>query len=235
MKPSLLAAVLMSSALLMPTLGAAQAVDEDQLGAWYMYFYDVRFEDSRFGFQGDGQWRNWDIAGDLEQLLLRSGATFTPEGSNTTFTFGYASITTGSFGPSDASQHENRIYQEALIRQRAGSRVRLRHRLRTEQRWVEDQDFRTRFRYALFVDIPLTQREMNPGAFYLALYDEVFINLERNIGDGRRVDRVDRNRLYGALGYVVGSQLKVQGGVMLQSSGSIDKPQLQLSLHQSFR
>ncbi|MEM9383808.1 MAG: DUF2490 domain-containing protein [Pseudomonadota bacterium] len=235
MKPACLTAVLMSAALVMPALVSAQAVDEDQLGAWYMYFYDVRFEDSRFGLQGDGQWRNWDLGGDLEQLLLRSGATFTPEDSNTTFTFGYASITSGSFGPSDASQHEHRIYQEALIRQRVGSRVRLRHRLRTEQRFVEDQDFRTRFRYALFVDIPLNRREMNPGAYYLALYDEVFINLERNIGDGRRVDRVDRNRLYGALGYVVTSTLKVQGGVMLQSSGSIDKPQLQLSLHQAFR
>lgn len=234
MKSPLLCLTALCALLLPPSTSWAQ-VDEDQLGAWYMYFYSVRFEDSRLGFQGDGQWRNWDLGGDLEQLLLRSGLTFTPEDSNTTFTLGYASITSGAFGSSDASQHEHRIYQEALVRQRAGSRVRLRHRLRLEQRFVEDQDYRNRFRYALFVDIPLNRPEMTPGAFYLALYDEVFINLERNIGDGRRVDTLDRNRLYAALGYAVSNKLKVQGGVMLQSSSSIDKPQLQLSLHQSFR
>ncbi len=236
MKSPLLSLLLVSAMLLLSPLATrAQAVDEDQLGAWYMYFYSVRFDDSRFGFQGDGQFRNWDILGDLEQLLLRSGATFTPEGSNTTFTLGYASITTGSFGPSDASQHENRIYQEALVRQRVGSRVRLRHRLRLEQRFVEDQDYRNRFRYALFVDIPLNRKEMAPGTLYLALYDELFLNLERDIGDDRRVDTFDRNRLYAGLGYAVSDRMKVQGGAMLQSTSNIDKPQLQLSLHHSFR
>ncbi|MEO0974563.1 MAG: DUF2490 domain-containing protein, partial [Pseudomonadota bacterium] len=152
MKPSTPPVVLIGLLFVLSLLAlqAARAqVDEDQLGAWYMYFYGVSFEDSRFGLQGDGQWRNWDLGGDLEQLLLRSGATFTPRDSNTTFTLGYASITSGAFGPSDASQHESRIYQEALVRQSAGSRVKLRHRLRLEQRFVQNQDFRNRFRYAL--------------------------------------------------------------------------------------
>jgi hypothetical protein len=215
---------------------AEAQVDEDQLGAWYMYFYSVRFEDSRFGFQGDGQYRNWDLGGDLEQLLLRSGATYTPGKGAVTFTLGYASVSSGQFGPSDSTTHENRIYQEALVRQRpGGSRLRLRHRFRYEQRWVQNQDFRTRLRYALFADIPLNGTSMGRGAVYLAAYNELFLNLETDIGDGRRVDTFDRNRLYGALGYAVKDGLRVQAGYMFQASNAVKKGQLQLSVHQSFR
>ena len=49
----------------------AEEIDEDQLGAWYMYFWSTRFADSQWGLQGDTQYRNWDLGGDMEQLLLR--------------------------------------------------------------------------------------------------------------------------------------------------------------------
>lgn len=50
-------------------------VDEDQLGAWYMYFFNAPFENSQWGLQGDVQYRNWDLIGDLEQFLIRGGVT----------------------------------------------------------------------------------------------------------------------------------------------------------------
>ena len=53
----------------------AQQVDEEQLGAWYMYFFNKKFGKSRFGIQGDYQYRTWNGAGDMEQLLLRTGIT----------------------------------------------------------------------------------------------------------------------------------------------------------------
>ena len=49
--------------------------DEDQLGGWYMYFWNTSFNESGFGLQGDVQYRNWNVVGDLEQLLLRGGLT----------------------------------------------------------------------------------------------------------------------------------------------------------------
>jgi len=63
-----------------------------------MYFWNTRFEDSNFGLQGDVQHRNWDLGGDLEQLLIRGGATYSPDQSNLLYTLGYASITSGQFG-----------------------------------------------------------------------------------------------------------------------------------------
>jgi hypothetical protein len=209
-------------------------IDEDQQGAWYMYFWNTRFDDSQWGLQGDVQYRNWDAIGDLEQLLLRGGLTYSPDSLNATFTLGYATITSGEFGDSNDTRREDRVYQEALLPQQLGERVYLRHRFRLEQRWVENQDFRTRFRYALFMDIPLNQATLTRGAWYLALYNEFFLNGEKDIGDGRQVETFDRNRLYGAFGYALRDNLRLQFGYMHQSTDDVDKGQFQLSLHHAF-
>jgi hypothetical protein len=206
-------------------------VDEDKLGAWYMYFWNTTFSDSKWGLQGDAQHRNWNMIGDLEQLLLRGGLTYQPNNTRAILTLGYANITTGTFGDSKDTRLENRIYQEALLPQKIGERVYLRHRFRFEQRFVEDQNTRTRWRYAIFLSIPLNQADMGKGAIYIAFYNELFVNGQRDIGNGRSVEIYDRNRAYGALGYSLSNKLKVQFGFMQQNSDSIGKGQMQLSLH----
>ena len=85
-------------------------VDESQTGAWYMYFWNTNFSESKWGLQGDIQYRNWDLGGDLEQLLLRGGLTFSPN-QNIKLTLGYGHILTGEFGESTESFPESRIYQ----------------------------------------------------------------------------------------------------------------------------
>lgn len=217
-----------------PQLLHAQTVDDEQLGAWYMYFYNHRFGDGPWGIQGDAQFRNWNIMGDLEQLLLRSGLTYTPENSGVTFTLGYANITTGEFGASDATVNENRIYQEALFGQRLGQRFLLTHRMRYEQRWNEGQDLRTRYRYMLFVNVPLNATELKRKTVYIALYNELFINGQRDIGDGREVELFDRNRTYLGLGYGLRDNLRTQLGWMQQVNDNYGKGQLQFSLHHSW-
>jgi hypothetical protein len=199
-----------------------------------MYFFNAPFADSQWGLQGDLQYRNWDLGGDLEQLLLRGGLTWRPKSGDAMFTLGYANITSGEFGPSSSTSSENRIYQEALLSQKIGERVYLRHRFRFEQRWVDDQDFRTRYRYALFIDVPFNREDLKKGAFYFAFYNELFINGQRDIGNGREVEVFDRNRTYAALGYSLSDNLRLQGGYMYQYSDAVEKGQLQLSLHQAF-
>lgn len=208
--------------------------DEDQLGAWYMYFFNKRFGDSPFGIQGDYQFRFWNAGSDLEQILLRTGATYRPKNADILFTLGYANITTGSFGESNATSLENRIYQEALFSQKIGSRFLITHRLRYEQRWVENQDFRTRYRYNLFINVPLNNTELGARTIYLAFYNEIFINGEQSIGDNRRVSYFDRNRTYLGLGYGLTDNLRMQAGWMKQTTANWGKGQAQLSLHHSF-
>lgn len=220
--------------LILPASKAFSQVDDEKLGAWYMYFWNTTFKESSIGMQGDIQYRNWNLAGDLEQLLLRGGLTWQPESYGVKLTLGYAHITTGAYGDSDATVSESRIYQEALIPQSLGSRIFLTHRFRYEQRFVEDQDFRTRYRYNLFINIPFNQQNLNKGAIYLALYNELFINGQRSIGNGNRVQFFDRNRFYSAIGYSIKDNLRMQLGLMQQTTNTWRKTQLQVSLHHSF-
>lgn len=209
-------------------------VNDKQFGSWYMYFWDTSFKESGFGLQGDVQYRNWDVLGDLEQLLLRAGATYKPKNANITFVLGYAHITSGAFGESDDTTSESRIYQELLLPHKVGSRFYLKHRFRYEQRFVEDQDFRTRYRYNLFLNVPLNKKEIVQKSVYLALYNELFINGQKDIGDGRSVETFDRNRFYSGFGYALKKNLKFQLGYMLQSNNAFDKSQWQVSVHHSF-
>lgn len=208
--------------------------DEDQLGAWYMYFFSGKMGEGPWGVQGDAQFRNWDLGGDLEQLLLRGGITYSPENANIKFTLGYGNITTGAFGDDNSTVTESRMYQEALFPTVFADRFFLTHRFRYEQRWVEGQDIRTRYRYNLFMNIPLNQPNLKQGAIYLALYNELFINGERSIGSGNTVEIFDRNRFYTALGYSIKDNLRTQLGVMKQTTNNWSKNQLQWSLHHSF-
>ena len=209
-------------------------VDEKQLGSWYMYFFSHKFENSNFGIQGDIQHRDWAILGDREQLMLRSGITFTPKNSGVMFTLGFANITTSDFGDPDASFNEKRLYQEALLSQKIGNRFFVTHRFRYEQRFVENQDFRTRYRYNFFVNIPFNSNQLSPKTIYGAFYNELFINGETAIGNNNSVDFFDRNRTYFGLGYVLNKTIKFQVGIMKQTTNPWSKNQLQISMHHNF-
>ncbi|MFC6267138.1 DUF2490 domain-containing protein [Frigoriflavimonas asaccharolytica] len=212
----------------------SQNTKQDDVGAWYMYFYSTKFKDSRFGIQGDVQYRNFNLGGDLEQLLLRSGITYNPKDTNVTLTLGIANITSGVLGENNDTSSETRIYQEALLPQKVGERFYFSHRFRYEQRFVENQDFRTRFRYNLFLNVPLNKKALMKDAVYIALYNELFINGEKNIGNNKTVGVFDRNRFYAGLGYGITDKVRVQVGFMNQSTENNGKDQLQLSLHHSF-
>ena len=215
--------------LLLPRYGCAQ-IDEDRMGAWYMYFFNTTFKEGPWGVQGDIQYRNWNMAGDLEQLLLRGGITYKPQNANIKMTLGYGNVTTGVYGTDDSTTAESRLYQEALFPVRFG-RVHTHHRFRYEQRFVASQDFRTRYRYNLFINIPLNRPAMEKKSIYLALYNELFINGQRAIGNGNQVEVFDRNRFYTALGYIIDDSLKIQLGIMNQTTDNWGKNQFQVSLH----
>ena len=213
---------------------AKAQVDEDQLGAWYIYFWNKALQDSNFGFEGDAQHRNWDTGGDLQQILIRAGVRWTPEGSRNSYTFGIAHVTTGTFGQSNEKFREKRIYQQAQFPQTVGEKVFLTHRFRFEQRWIDGLDFRTRVRYFFGINYPFNQETLARGAIYLSFYNELFVNLERDIGRGLQVDYFDANRVYLAAGYSVRDNIRLQFGYMHVETNVVDKGQLLFSLNQSF-
>lgn len=208
------------------------AQEESDLGAWYMYFGNFRFADSPWAIHGEAQFRNNNILGDFEQMLVRTGLQYNLKSGQASFLAGYASVTTGIPGEATETFHENRIYQEVILRHKVG-RIGLMHRYRYEQRWIEDLDIRTRFRYALFVNVPLNKKDLaERGSWYVQAYDEIFINGEKPMENSQFFDR---NRFYVGLGYRTSSQLAFQLGIMEQTTDRLSKTQLQFTaFHQLF-
>lgn len=229
-KSALIGLILLFSSTIM----VAQSVEEDQFGAWYMYFFSETFGESQFGIQGDYQFRFWNGGSDLEQILLRTGLTYIPKNTNLKFTLGYGNITSGTPGESTSKSSEIRVYQELLMPTKVGKRFYFTHRFRYEQRWVAGQDFRTRYRYNLFLNVPLNQEQLGKNTIYLALYNELFVNGQRRIGESQSVQLFDRNRTYLGVGYGLFHKIRVQLGWMRQTTDNWAKNQAQISFHQSF-
>ncbi len=208
------------------------AQQDNDLGAWYIYFGNFRFTESPWAIHGEAQYRNHNTIGDLEQLLLRTGLQYNHKSGNASFLAGYGSITSQAEGDATNSIHENRVYQEVILKQTIG-KVGFMHRFRYEQRWIEIQDFRTRFRYAVFVNVPINSIALGEkGSWYVQGYDELFINGEK-LDD--KVEYFDRNRLYLGLGYRVRKNLAFQVGIMQQATDSKSKTYLQFTaFHQLY-
>ncbi len=208
------------------------AQEKSDLGSWYMYFGNLRFTESPWAIHLEAQYRNHNIIGDLEQFFARTGLQYNLPDGSASFLSGYGLFITQAEGEPNMTFLEHRVYQEAILRHKVG-RVGLMHRFRYEQRWIENQDFRTRFRYAIFVNVPLNDRELTEkGSWYIQLYDELFVNGEK---PNENIEYFDRNRIYLGLGYRTSPQVALQFGLMEQTNDVFSKTQLQFSMfHQMF-
>jgi hypothetical protein len=121
-----------------------------------------------------------------------------------------------------------------LFPQRISSRLSLAHRLRVEERWVTQQDFRSRIRYNLFTKWVLNQAEMSKGAVYLALYNEIFLNGPSQSSFIYNDSLFDRFFSYAAIGFCLNNHLKVQCGFLEQITPTQEKGLLQLSFHHQY-
>jgi hypothetical protein len=86
-------------------------------------------------------------------------------------------------------------------------RVKLEHRYRIEQRWVNGL-YRNRFRYRLNMFVPLNNTKIVAKTFFISVYDEVFLN---NVAPN-----FERNRFSAALGYQFDNAINVQAGWLNQ-------------------
>ncbi len=195
-------------------------------GNWLIYFGNKKINSS-LNWHHEVQYRNYNAIGDLEQLLLRTGIGYNLTENNNNLLLGYGFIRTENYiGVDDKTDlNEHRIYQQFITKQLFG-RVHIQHRYRFEQRWIDDQDFRMRFRYFLSLNVPLNKKEMVDNTLYLSAYNEVFMNHRNNF--------FDRNRLYGGLGYKLNSTVKFEAGYMNQFFGNANRDQLNVIAFVSF-
>lgn len=205
--------------LLFLSFSSFTLAQNSQFGNWLIYFGNKEIN-SKLNWHHEVQYRNYNAIGDLEQLLLRTGIGYNLTENNNNLLLGYGFIRSENYINDDKIDvNEHRIYQQFITKQEIG-RVKVQHRYRLEQRWVDDQDFKMRFRYFLALNVPLNKKEMAAKTLYLSAYNELFINNKDNF--------FDRNRLYGGLGYKMNSNVRFELGYMNQFFGSANRDQLNL-------
>ncbi len=205
--------------ILLPLTLQAQ---ESSTGNWMMYFGNQKIND-RWNWHNEIQYRNYNFAGDLEQLLLRTGIGYNLSANNNNLLLGYAYIHGEPYiaGTDEKTKvNEHRIFQQFISRQQFG-RFYLQHRYRIEERFIED-DFKMRFRYFLGLNLPINKKEMVSKAIYLSLYNEIFLQPKSPV--------FDRDRIYGAIGYVFSKNIRVEAGWMTQLLEKSHRGQFQIAM-----
>ncbi|PKF73922.1 DUF2490 domain-containing protein [Chryseobacterium sp. PMSZPI] len=194
---------------------------KSDLGAWYMYFGNNKIS-KKLNLHNEIQYRNFDAIGDLEQLLIRTGIGYDLTENNNNVLLGYGFILSQPYVKEEKKENiEHRIFQQYITKQKFG-RFNLQHRYRLEERFLED-DFRMRFRYMLGVNIPITQKEMLPKTLYASVYNEIFLHFNSPV--------FDRNRVYGALGYVINKNMRIEAGYMNQIQENKNRGQIQIGFY----
>ncbi len=193
---------------------------KSEIGNWFIYFGNQKIN-QKWNWHNEVQYRNYNFIGDTNQLLLRTGIGYNLTENNNNLLLGYGYINTQKYlsnSDQKTAVNEHRIYQQFITRHTIG-RVFLQHRYRIEERFISD-DFQLRFRYFLGISIPINKRTLDKNAIYLSTYNEIFINAENPI--------FDRNRLYGALGYVINKNFKIEAGFMAQTLENSNRNQFQI-------
>lgn len=198
---------------LIPVIGFSQ---ESNVGNWFMYLGNKKLN-SNWNIHNEVQYRNYNVVGNMEQLLLRTGIGFNLSPNNNNILLGYGFIRSENYVSTDqkVGNNEHRIFQQFITRQ-SFNRVSLQHRYRFEQRFLEN-DFKLRFRYFISVNVALSKPKIEKNTFYLSAYNEVFIQSKENL--------YDRNRVYAGLGYAINKDFRIELGYMNQlfNKGSRDQ------------
>ena len=169
--------------------------------------------------------RKWSLLGgaDRSQLLfddfsyyeLKGGASFAFK-KNFSALIGGGRYVTYSNGDNFKKPFINQEWRtwEQLAMSTNLDRLRIEHRYRIEQRWTSNAGYRNRFRYRIAAVLPLNAPKVEPKAFYITAADEIFLT--------NSDPHLERNRLYGSIGYQFTSHFATQLGYLLQTDYKLD-------------
>ena len=163
--------IILTLLLLSSIASIAQSNPEKKLGMWYAYGGSHKISE-KISIKTQAQFRFFDIANDLQQLMLRAGANYK---INNTFSayLGYAFFNTdATFDVDGGDANEHRIVEDLNINYKH-SKFGVAHRFRFEQRLFKTNT-KHWFRYQLGINYPIS----NTLSAYV--YDEVFLNFEGN-------------------------------------------------------
>jgi hypothetical protein len=191
-------------------------IKAESIGNWMMYIGNNPISE-KYSIWNEIQYRDRRVFGDFTQLIVRTGLNYSVSNQSQVL-LGYAYIFAD---PAESSYHEHRLFQQGIHRQ-AISSLGIQHRVRLEERFVEEKDMSVRFRYLLGATYPLNMYTMNTGAIYASAFNEIFLNMAGST--------FDRDRIYGAIGYQWSPYIRTELGYMSQITSQTTQNQLQIAI-----
>ena len=155
--------------LLFAVKSIAQKNPEKELGVWYAFGGTHKISD-KIDLKTQAQFRFFDIASDMQQLMLRFGGNYK---INNTFSayLGYAYFNTdATFGVKGGDANEQRIVEDFNINYKH-SKLGISHRFRFEQRLFKNNTAHW-FRYNIGLSHPISEKLSG------YMYNEVFLNFK---------------------------------------------------------
>ena len=179
---------------------------------WYVYQGDHHLK-GRWELHLEDQMRLRDTVREWRQNLFRTGLNFLVN-ERLTLSGGYAQLTTfaGNDSPGLPTIPEHRIWQMATLSQRL-PRVRLQHRVRTEQRWIRSiNGGGNPSDYRYFNRLRFSERAITPlhGQWFATSGAEIFV--EPGAGGGRRA--LNQYRLGAGIGKRITRNNSVEFGYL---------------------
>lgn len=227
-------------------IASSQEIENGNLNTWFLLFSRADINDS-FSFTNELHFRTGSFLTDPGQILIRPSIDFHLN-KDVEFSLGYTFIHTEPYSPYNQPKatNENNIWWQAWIKNKVGKTI-LQHRFRQEHRWTEKvelvngesqnvgTDFSNRFRYRFVVIFNLIKLKKPDQAIIGVLFDEIWLNQKDNL----LFTDIDRNWLYGGVGYKFNKDTNIQLAFMFQSDKIgpdqfINSPIIQIGFFKSF-
>lgn len=182
----------------------SQNHSEDALGSWYTYGSNHRLSE-RFGITPYGELRFYEASSNYNLVFASlSGSYHLDSKSSVGLGYAYLDIDTVFEFDNMPNIHEHRIFEQYVYKQNVG-KVRLQHRGRLEQRFLDFNDrneLQNRFRYRLSLKYDLNK------TFFVLVSDEPFVNFQNQV--------FHENRFYSGIGINVLKNSQIQIGYLSQ-------------------
>lgn len=182
-------AIIPIMAFIVPQTVHAQS---DALGSWDVANF-VYTPNSKWSFFFETQTRSQKLTKDFYYHEFKGGVGYSfPK--KISLLVGMGDYKTyfpeGNFAP-PLSAKEFRLWEQLVLNNNI-DRLKIEHRYRIEQRWING-DFRNRFRYRLNPVLPINHSSVISNTFYLTAFDEVFFT--------DKAPYFERNRFFAGAGY----------------------------------
>jgi hypothetical protein len=190
----------------------------NEFSGWAAWFHAQRFSE-HWGASFDGQFRSAHQADYLKNVLLRPNINYYFGNKSATLGYAYVSANGRTATGEKTLRHENRIFEQFIITQKAGINTAISHRFRLEQRFLsstatQPDVFSQRVRYFVRGVIPFNNKPAFTKGTFLALQNEVFVNVQNKEKINNHF--FDQNRAYVALGYRFSKRIDIDAGYLNQ-------------------